>query len=120
MRLEDLSPKQAALLDTATDGRFYAVLRELLAHDEVRDVHVLVVHQPPTFAVLVMGVCGERLVFERELPVAAEMPERVKLGLLIAWTDQILAAHGAWVRRMAPKLVAVGMPPMLVPGSRSS
>lgn len=121
MDLRLMTPTTAALLDLATDGRFLETLAPLLDDPEVVDVHVLLDRRPPSFVVILIGASGERIVAaEHELLVVAKLPEHVRAAVLIMWIDQILAAHDAWARRMAPRLRAVGARPLGVFGAGSS
>ena len=94
-------------LNAATEGGLVAVMRDLL--DLGLDPHVLVDRRGRDWVVLVLGLRGDQLVREHELPVLRHgLEEWVRLGVLSAYLDGVLLGAERWRRSFDRQLAALG------------
>ena len=97
MHYLDLSPTQAALLDTAAGDALLPLMQDML--DQRLDPHVLIESRPPRWFLLVLGLRGDEVISEVELSVRwASTTERVRLTVLSLHVDQLLARAEKWRR----------------------
>jgi hypothetical protein len=97
MHYTRLEPATAALLDVATGDRLLPVLADLLDLD--LDAHVVVERRAPGWVVLVLGLHGDTIILEHEVPVLWHaVAERVRLGVMAAYLDGVLLGADRWRR----------------------
>jgi hypothetical protein len=108
VRVEDLCPTDAVALDAATTGSFFSVLSEML--DDDLAVYVHVERRQPHYALLLLGLQGELVVIEHELPVAwSSLGERQRLRLLRLYLDGLAQGHERWRRAANVRLRRLGV-----------
>ncbi len=110
MCYSNLSPARAGLLDVATGDALLPLLAALL--DLGLQPHVLVDRRGRDWVVIVIGLEGDLVVREHELPVRWHAVEEwVRLGVLGAYLDGVILGAARWRRAFDRQLARMRIGP---------
>ena len=113
MDARDLSRIDRGLLYAAVGDRKHFVSLVVKAIVEEHGLDLQIHREGPSYVVVMIETCGDAIVGEHRLPIAwTAIDEAVRFYILKLHLDAVLAGHERWLRRMAPRLAALGVEPI--------